>query len=50
MVNPSHTNEGGLEIEGFPIVSNFNITLGIKDTLTSLLEKGQKFKKRKEPR
>ena len=39
--------EQNLETEGFPLVSNFNLTLGIKDTLTSLLDKGQKFKKRK---
>lgn len=39
--------EPNTENEGFPLVSNFNLTLGIKDTLMNLLEKGQKFKKRK---
>jgi hypothetical protein len=39
--------EQNLENEGFPLVTNFNLTLGIKDTLSNIHDKGQKFKKRK---
>ena len=48
-IQPLQLNGNHQEADPLPIVSNFNLTLGIKDTLSNLNEKATKFKRKKEP-